>query len=165
MTQIKKSIDWESVEREYRAGIKTLRQIGDEHGVSHVAITERADKHGWIRGTRKGVVRSKDTAVGIIPDGVKDEFEHGGFIYVASIESDKSLFKIGMAGNVKQRIDALRTASPYLLSLACAFFVPNMRFAERALHDRYADKRIRGEWFRLSREDLNDIAASSLLIA
>ena len=35
------AIDWEAVEREYRAGVKTLRQIADEFGVSNPAIVKR----------------------------------------------------------------------------------------------------------------------------
>lgn len=42
-------VDWEAVEREYRAGIKTLRQIADEAGVVHGAINKRAKKNGWSR--------------------------------------------------------------------------------------------------------------------
>lgn len=45
----KKVIDWESVEREYRAGIRSLRDIGVEFGCSHVAIKKRADKEEWPR--------------------------------------------------------------------------------------------------------------------
>lgn len=45
----KKHIDWELVEKDYRAGIKTLRQIADERGVSHVAIQKRAKTYGWTR--------------------------------------------------------------------------------------------------------------------
>lgn len=45
----KKNIDWELIEREYRAGIKTLRQMADEHGVSHVTIAQRAKRYGWQR--------------------------------------------------------------------------------------------------------------------
>lgn len=44
-----KLLDWESVENDYRAGLKTLRQIADEHGVSHVAINKRAKRDGWVR--------------------------------------------------------------------------------------------------------------------
>lgn len=43
------AVDWESVEREYRAGVKTLRQIGDEFGCSHVAVKKRAEREGWTR--------------------------------------------------------------------------------------------------------------------
>lgn len=45
----KRFVDWELIERDYRAGIKTLRQIGDEHGVSHTAIQKRAKKEDWSR--------------------------------------------------------------------------------------------------------------------
>lgn len=44
-----KETDWERIEVDYRAGVKTLRQIGDEHGISHVAINKRAKRDGWSR--------------------------------------------------------------------------------------------------------------------
>ena len=45
----KPRVDWEAVERDYRAGSKTLRQIGEEHGCSHVAVKKRAEREGWSR--------------------------------------------------------------------------------------------------------------------
>lgn len=45
----KRFIDWELIERDYRAGIKTLRQIAEENGVSHTAIQKRAKKEEWTR--------------------------------------------------------------------------------------------------------------------
>lgn len=45
----KSAPDWERIELDYRAGIKTLRQIADENGVSHPAITKRAKRDGWSR--------------------------------------------------------------------------------------------------------------------
>lgn len=45
----KKFVDWELIERDYRAGLKTIRQIGEEHGVSHTAIQKRAKKDEWTR--------------------------------------------------------------------------------------------------------------------
>lgn len=42
-------VDWEAVEREYRIGLKTLRQIGEEFGCSHVAVKKRAEREGWDR--------------------------------------------------------------------------------------------------------------------
>lgn len=44
-----KVVDWEQIELDYRAGIKTLRQIAEENGVSHPAITKRAKRDGWTR--------------------------------------------------------------------------------------------------------------------
>ena len=45
----KKPVDWEGVEREYRAGIRSAREIGVEFGCSHTAINNRAREHGWSR--------------------------------------------------------------------------------------------------------------------
>lgn len=45
----KRVIDWESIEREYSAGIKTDREIGREFLVSHVSIGKRAAKYGWTK--------------------------------------------------------------------------------------------------------------------
>lgn len=42
-------VDWEAIEIDYRAGIRTLRDMAGEYGVSHVAIKKRADKEGWSR--------------------------------------------------------------------------------------------------------------------
>ena len=42
-------IDWEAIRNDYRAGIKTLRQMGEEHGVTHGAINKRAKRDEWVR--------------------------------------------------------------------------------------------------------------------
>lgn len=41
--------DWERIELDYRAGVKTLRQIAGEHGITHAAIAKRAKAQGWER--------------------------------------------------------------------------------------------------------------------
>lgn len=43
------AVDWAAVETDYRAGIKTLRAIGSDRGVSNVAILKKAKKEGWAR--------------------------------------------------------------------------------------------------------------------
>lgn len=52
------AVDWLIVEKDYRAGIKTLRQIADEHGVTHGAINKRAKRGGWDRDL-SGKIRAK----------------------------------------------------------------------------------------------------------
>lgn len=44
-----KEIDWEAVEREYRAGQLSVSEVGRQYGVSHTAINKRAKKEGWTR--------------------------------------------------------------------------------------------------------------------
>lgn len=41
--------DWERIELDYRAGIKTLRQIADENGISHTLVARKAKQQDWVR--------------------------------------------------------------------------------------------------------------------
>lgn len=41
--------DWEKIEVDFRAGIKSLREMASEHGITHVAINKKAKLNGWTR--------------------------------------------------------------------------------------------------------------------
>jgi hypothetical protein len=41
--------DWEAVERDYRTGTFTLRELGSRHGTNHTTVSRRADKQGWTK--------------------------------------------------------------------------------------------------------------------
>ncbi|MFH1557731.1 MAG: hypothetical protein ABII76_23220 [Pseudomonadota bacterium] len=41
--------DWEAIEREYRAGMLSAREIGRRHNVSEGAIRKKAKAEGWER--------------------------------------------------------------------------------------------------------------------
>lgn len=43
------AVDWEAVEREYRVGIRSLADIGNEFGVSAPGILKKAKKEKWER--------------------------------------------------------------------------------------------------------------------
>ncbi len=45
----RRNIDWEAVEREYRAGIRSLADIGSQFGVSAPGILKKAKVKGWDR--------------------------------------------------------------------------------------------------------------------
>lgn len=45
------STDWCAVERDYRTGSLSLREMSLKHGCSHSAIANRAGRNGWTRGT------------------------------------------------------------------------------------------------------------------
>ena len=57
-----KVVDWERIELDYRAGIKTLRQIAEENGITHGAINKRAKRDGWERDLSEKI-RSKADAL------------------------------------------------------------------------------------------------------
>lgn len=68
--------DWEAIESAYRAGVLSLRDIGEQYGVTEGAIRKRAKKFSWVRkagtqvrkngtqtGTQKGKVRTTEKPV------------------------------------------------------------------------------------------------------
>jgi predicted DNA-binding protein YlxM (UPF0122 family) len=59
----RKPVDWESVERDYSAGLLSLREIGDKHGVTEGAIRKRAKKEEWIRDLTAKIAKKSDDLV------------------------------------------------------------------------------------------------------
>ena len=45
----KKEIDWDNIEREYRADVVSIAQIARENGVASSTIRSRAKAQGWVR--------------------------------------------------------------------------------------------------------------------
>lgn len=58
-----KAVDWERIELDYRAGIKTLRQIAEENGITHGAINKRAKRDGWERDLSEKIQSKADALV------------------------------------------------------------------------------------------------------
>jgi len=45
----RRDIDWSPIERDYRTGSLSLRELAAKHGCSHSAIANFAGRHGWTR--------------------------------------------------------------------------------------------------------------------
>lgn len=63
MAEEKKVADWYVIEAEFRAGIKPLRQIAEENGITHGAINKRAKRDGWVRDLRAKIKAKADAEV------------------------------------------------------------------------------------------------------
>lgn len=59
----RRKIDWEAVERDYRTGRHTLRELERLHGVSYAEISRRAKKDGWTKDLRDAIKQATDAAV------------------------------------------------------------------------------------------------------
>lgn len=68
------------------------------------------------------------------------------------IDHNTHLYKIGKSENPKYRERTLQSEKPSISIL----LVINAD-VEKILHERYSEKRIRGEWFCLSEDDIKDI--------
>lgn len=58
-----KQPDWEAVERDYRAGLLSVREIASTCNVSHVAIHKRAKRDGWVRDLAAKIKAKADSLV------------------------------------------------------------------------------------------------------
>lgn len=74
------------------------------------------------------------------------------FVYL--IKATNGLIKIGIAKDVAQRLRTLDNMSPVPLDLLHVIETKNARELEGELHERFALKRIRGEWFSLTTADM-----------
>lgn len=53
--QQRRRVDWDAVERDYRTGQFTQRELAEKHGCSHQAINKRAKSSGWTQDLAKQI--------------------------------------------------------------------------------------------------------------
>ena len=106
----KKVTDWEAVEFAYRAGVKTLREIGEEYGVSHTLVARKAKKEGWTRDLSQKIKAQADAIVSkaTVSSRVTVETEKAVVAGNAQVQADVRL---------NQRKDIQRFRA-YVMSLA-----------------------------------------------
>ena len=59
----RRRVDWEAVERDYRTGRFTLRELETQHGVSYAQISRKAKELGWSKDLREVIKQATDAAV------------------------------------------------------------------------------------------------------
>ena len=74
-----------------------------------------------------------------------------GFIYL--IKSN-NLYKIGKAKNPRERINGYKTQNPFGIELIFQKEVNNYSQTEKRLLEKFKDKQVKGEWFKLNKEDI-----------
>lgn len=78
-----------------------------------------------------------------------------GFVYVIKCNE---YYKIGCSREgVEKRLKAMQTGNPYELELIMMIKTSNYPKTELFLHKRFDKYRIRGEWFKLSEELINEL--------
>lgn len=58
-----KQPDWEAIERAYRAGLLSIREIASTQGITHGAINKRAKRDGWERDLKAKIQAKADSLV------------------------------------------------------------------------------------------------------
>jgi hypothetical protein len=74
-----------------------------------------------------------------------------GCVYVVRAEGTNAV-KVGFSKDVKARVAALQTASPFLLVLL-GYYIGFEESHERAVHALMPSRRARGEWFTFGHDE------------
>ena len=67
------------------------------------------------------------------------------------------LVKIGIASDPIKRMGEIQVACPQNITLVACINIQNAHDLEIELHTKYSNKHYRGEWFRLTEEDIRSI--------
>ncbi|NRA92146.1 MAG: GIY-YIG nuclease family protein [Psychroserpens sp.] len=77
-------------------------------------------------------------------------------LYIIKIES-KNIYKIGVSQNPQRRFRDIENSMPYYVEVVFNEYIDNAYKIEEQVHDKYKNKHIKSEWFKLSNEDINQI--------
>lgn len=75
-----------------------------------------------------------------------------GFVYLIGMET--GLYKIGLSKNTDGRLSDLSNATPYELTLIHKIECRDCFKIEKFFHEKFAHKRVKGEWFQLDADDI-----------
>ncbi len=80
-----------------------------------------------------------------------------GIVYL--LHSENGFYKIGRTSDGSSRLSYLTEKLPINIELVHQFRSDTPTKTEKNLHDRFSEKRIKGEWFSLSDEDVSYICS------
>ncbi len=89
-------------------------------------------------------------------DGRRVAFRGVGCVYLIK-ENALGMVKIGSAIDYKKRLDGLKTACPQELTIVAVVERADYQILEKNLHREYIHKLHRGEWYKLTDVDIQEI--------
>lgn len=92
---------------------------------------------------------------------MKSKPAKAGYVYL--IRAETGQYKIGMSTRIGKRIRFFEIKLPFEIELVHSISCEDCAWTERQLHERYADKRIKGEWFALNADDVEEICRIAAL--
>lgn len=110
---------------------------------------------GYVNAIHTEVARRKKKATEEIAKQERLSRQYPGYVYL--VQSPTSAYKIGRTKDYKSRARTFGVQLPFEVEFICVIQTGNMRKLEKELHQRFAEKRVSGEWFNLLPEDVEYI--------
>jgi hypothetical protein len=134
---------WKKAEALRKAG-KSYGYIAKELGIPMTTLHDRSKKENWMCSEMP-----QSTGKGIIP--------LPNVLYLVTAKEFDGIYKIGITNNIDFRIKSMQTGCPYRLFAHKVYELDNPLAVEQSLHAFFRKKRLEGEWFYLTDQDLNYI--------
>lgn len=118
-----RNIDWEAIEREYRANQLSVSEIARQYGISHTAINKRAKAETWTRDLAKTVrqtVRAKLVSDEVSEANARETIEIAALRGVQVVRShQRALSQLNAIGDIlatrlAQHLDGIKPDGPGL---------------------------------------------------
>ena len=126
----------ECLETEY-----VRKEFSGQYKFTHETVEEEKSRELWEDRQKEKIINTTEI------DPV--------FVYI--IETNNK-YKIGIAGDLSNRVRQITTSSPYQVTVLYYHKMNSRKSAiekEKLLHDKFSTKRLRGEWFELDKDDLD----------
>ena len=90
-----------------------------------------------------------------------------GYVYLLRLEQDRDpfrcVYKVGRTTDLRSRHKMLGVLMPYPVTLVWAMNSDDAAHTERFVHEQFAGARMDGEWFRLTREQVEQFIAVGMM--
>ena len=150
--------------------VKTLRapfpkshsQILDQLAICEKALSgfEQCDfTEGIAEKLRQHYSLLKDALKGELKKQAPSRTPKPGYVYV--LQSPTGAYKIGHSKNPHSRLKTFQVKLPFEVEYVCLVYSGDMQGLELELHERFDERRINGEWFALSEDDIAYIQSLS----
>lgn len=127
---------------DWRLGQMSQRDLADKHKISVGMVSK------LCKGVEQDMLPLNRSPFNTVPPN---------FVYLITAEQYVGIYKIGLTNDVTRRLNDMQTGSPYTLYAIRSYQVENAVAVEAMLHAFFHKKRIRGEWFNLTAQDIQYI--------
>lgn len=97
-----------------------------------------------------------------IPAAIVHSYPYGQYCYLIQDASVTRFFKIGRTNNPGHRMTDFGVLLPFKISIVHIIPCQDSHALESQLHQKYRNRRVRGEWFALTNEDVSEILAMGI---
>lgn len=117
----RRKVDWEAVERDYRATQMTLRELGAKHGCDHAAVARKASKGEWKKDLTDAVRKATNAKLveQAVNSVVNDRQRAVTNVVLVAAELNKQVI-LGHRRRLGDLSDAVEQAKAKLLSLGAS---------------------------------------------